>query len=1502
MTDQSSAEAHSRVKTLFTYLQELHRVRTPPVANLAEYKWNLPLQNLPEGPTIELGARLGNTFEGAGSYLLRVGRPEEVPCPEPTKVLSQKLARGWDEPHRVARLKRTQGEPHSPALRRSFSTWNEKREDWKKKQAPAALFSQLFEIWTNFERESEKYQLYIGDGILSASHTDGPVYHPLLLQRVELHFDAKIPAFTITVSPGAPEIYAPLLRHMMVDGKALHQIQSVFAENPCDPLGEKETDQFLKELVHTFWPDGFYGVEPQGPTPPAKASVFRKAGFFIGHRTQDYADAIQRFLDSSEFSTRPSEALLRVIGIDTTANEEERTPVDPLLTHPANPEQIRAIQRLQDTGAVLVQGPPGTGKSHTIANLIGHLLAEQKTILITSHTSKALRVVREKVAAPLRSLCVSVLESDDDSTQQLEESITGILNYLSSTSEKEIGLEVEALREEREQLVADQKALSTELLELVAIEFSQLHFGDQTLSPGQLAISLGESEEQHGWIPGKIDIEKPLSLTPDEISELYELSYQVAQTDGVEEADKLPNLDQLPTPDEFEAHLEEARKQNRLSTVSHDDLWVHVEQTRARLLELAEFAKAAEKGLIGTEGWVLECISVGMKGKEATESWRTLSKIIREAAKRIPPRKDLVLKHGPEVQLDWPLKDQLTVCREIVAHLTAGKKLGGIKQALKRDWKTFTQACKTDSGPPESVEQFQAILDHLEITNMRHALALRWDRQMVPLGVPSARELPSPIEETTLPYAERMRTAINWAEDYLHPCEAAFSKAGLDWAQLTARVELPDHKHGNLLRLRKMLSVHLPRVIEAREAFVEQNALFEVRAEWLGYLDQGIDQEQPFSSDLSTYLREGNTGEYRRVFDEASALTKKIPALARRNELLARLSRVAPTWSDAILKNTPPHDSGALPGAGEIEKAWEYRSKKQQLEKITSVDIDDVQTRLNQTTSSLHRVTARYVEKLAWGAQIGRVGLEEQQALAGWLALHKKIGKGSGKNAARLREEAKKTLVKCRAAVPVWIMPLSRVVENFDIGSTKFDVVILDEASQCDILGLVCFAVADQVAVVGDHEQVSPYAVGHKVEKIQGLIDELLQTIPNKQLYDGKTSVYDLARQSFGGTVRLLEHFRCVPEIIQFSNQLCYGGEIRPLREASSAAVRPGVVNRPIADGYKDGKTNEQEAREITALIAALIEQPEYKGCTIGVISMVGTEQSLRIDSLLRRRLSVAEYKRRRILCGNASQFQGDERDIIFLSMVDTPSIDGRRLAIKQRDDVKKQFNVAASRARDQMWVVHGLDPEKDLKAGDLRLKLLNYAQKPDVLAQTKSDQEPTSFELDVAKCLREKGFQIVVHGAVGNYQIDLVASGQSGARVGVLCDGGRDQSAEELEERIGRQMTLERLGWSFVRVSASGFYAARQDTVAKIVERMESFGVTPGVGREPDQEEESELISRVIKRAQAIRNRSQSLEYVPMPDFSTPPEDSQDSQDLERLQTQEDLPQEDSVPNEEEE
>jgi very-short-patch-repair endonuclease len=397
--------------------------------------------------------------------------------------------------------------------------------------------------------------------------------------------------------------------------------------------------------------------------------------------------------------------------------------------------------------------------------------------------------------------------------------------------------------------------------------------------------------------------------------------------------------------------------------------------------------------------------------------------------------------------------------------------------------------------------------------------------------------------------------------------------------------------------------------------------------------------------------------------------------------------------------------------------------------------------------------------------------------------------------------------------------------------------------------------------VVGDHEQVSPYGVGHRIDKIQGLIDELLDDIPNKQLYDGRTSVYDLARQSFGGAIRLLEHFRCVPEIIQFSNLLCYAGEIRPLREASSARVRPALLVHPIQGGEKVDRVNEEEAREIAALVTAVCEMPEYDGCTIGVISMVGTDQAVFIDALLRQHLPAAEYRRRRLLCGNASQFQGDERDIIFLSLVDSPQGD-RRLPILRRDDAKKVFNVAASRARDQLWVVHSLDPARDLKPDDLRLKLIGHAMAPGwkaTEAQFRAGTRPPSpVERQLVDALRARNLRASLHVPIGDHIIDVVAEGRDGDRVAIQCDGGREQSEEQLAVAVERQLTLERLGWRFIRVRASAFSLDPDQAADRIVARLSELGIGEGGGQPTRREDPTgDLDARVRARAEQIRRGS---------------------------------------------
>jgi len=419
-------------------------------------------------------------------------------------------------------------------------------------------------------------------------------------------------------------------------------------------------------------------------------------------------------------------------------------------------------------------------------------------------------------------------------------------------------------------------------------------------------------------------------------------------------------------------------------------------------------------------------------------------------------------------------------------------------------------------------------------------------------------------------------------------------------------------------------------------------------------------------------------------------------------------------------------------------------------------------------------------------------------------------------------------MVNCRQAVPVWIMPLAKVVENFEPGQSPFDVVIIDEASQSSVTELIAFYMGKQVVVVGDDKQVSPDAVGQDLTTVNGLIDEYLQGVPNRHLYDGKLSLYDLAAQSFGGVISLLEHFRCANDIIQFSNALSYDFKIRALRDTSQSLIKPHVVAHRVAGIRGENKTNLIEATEIASLIAAMFQRAEYDSKTIGVISLVGEEQAILIETILRQRLEPDAIEDRLLLCGNPAQFQGDERDVVFLSMVDSPS-DGV-LSLRAADNFKKRFNVAASRAKEQMWVVHSLNHSTDLQADDLRRRLIEHALDPSQISrqiEAAQQRAESEFERQVIQIMVARGYKVVSQWSVGAYRIDMVIVGVDD-RLAVECDGEQYHTHDELERDIERQMVLERLGWKFERIRGSIFFRDAERAMKPIFDRLRKLGIAP--------------------------------------------------------------------------
>ena len=216
--------------------------------------------------------------------------------------------------------------------------------------------------------------------------------------------------------------------------------------------------------------------------------------------------------------------------------------------------------------------------------------------------------------------------------------------------------------------------------------------------------------------------------------------------------------------------------------------------------------------------------------------------------------------------------------------------------------------------------------------------------------------------------------------------------------------------------------------------------------------------------------------------------------------------------------------------------------------------------------------------------------------------------------------------------------------------------------------------------------------IGIDESAVHELISQHISDIPHSDLLDIKTSLYDLSKMRFPGVITLKEHFRCVPEIIEFSNQLAYSGEILPLREEISDPTWKSVIDIRVPDGYRDPgtDTNPPEAQFIVEKITELCSDPRYDGKTIGVISLLGDGQAALIEHKLIEAIGEQEMEKRRIRCGNAYHFQGDERHVMFLSLV-VAAGEGQRIGAMTKEADVQRMNVAASRAQDQMWCVRSL-------------------------------------------------------------------------------------------------------------------------------------------------------------------------------------------------------------------
>ena len=582
---------------------------------------------------------------------------------------------------------------------------------------------------------------------------------------------------------------------------------------------------------------------------------------------------------------------------------------------------------------------------------------------------------------------------------------------------------------------------------------------------------------------------------------------------------------------------------------------------------------------------------------------------------------------------------------------------------------------------------------------------------------------------------------------------------------------------------------------------------------------QSSSKSHDLNHEFLVALEERNTQTLAHCLERLELLEKGRAALSERESLNVRLRSVAPKL-ECQLQNTFK-DNAWDERVEKFEPAWKWKLADNWVREFGKEHNEiALETSLKQLTNEEQETTSKLAAAKAWDNCLSKLTPFQRANLVAWkTAVNNMPRTLTAKRRPRLLRQAQEAMDNCRGAIPAWIMPLYRVFETIPPAPECFDVVIIDEASQTGPEGLILQYLAKQCIIVGDDQQISPDAIGVPEDEITALVKKYLDDIPFKDNYHPLTSIFTFAAILFGGRIVLREHFRCMPEIIQFSNQLCYTGTpLKPLRQYSLNRLSPIVVHH-VKNGRREGPSghvlNKPEADELVETITKMCSLKEYAGKTMGVISLLGDAQAKYVENELLARLSPADLEKRRIVCGDAYAFQGDERDVILLSMVDAPNESGRPLT---GEADKRRFNVAASRAKDQVVLFH-TPTLNELRRECLRYKLLQYYQNaishPDrvagvdlkqlrELAKGPRTQKPhdigTSllfgswFEVDVCLDIADRGFKIIPQYNIAGYFIDMVVEGTSN-RLAVECDGDEWHGTEQYESDVTRQRILERCG-----------------------------------------------------------------------------------------------------------
>ena len=251
-------------------------------------------------------------------------------------------------------------------------------------------------------------------------------------------------------------------------------------------------------------------------------------------------------------------------------------------------------------------------------------------------------------------------------------------------------------------------------------------------------------------------------------------------------------------------------------------------------------------------------------------------------------------------------------------------------------------------------------------------------------------------------FIKKVKALLNWYEN--------------NWVHYTSKVQ----KY--LIELdacNELCVVDLENPIESMNYILNDLFIKEFQQEYYSkLLEKIIDETNVYKEFLTQYkidespldgliisVEEKDISKYEYSYKKLISFYNKREIYLRRAELLEKLEKFAPDWTEAIKKREGIHGNSSVPR--DIELAWKWNQLNNQINRINSYDPNIIQREIDKINELLMRNARELAYEKAWYHQINNTTAEQTQAIRGWRQTMKQVGKGTGKNAPRLLRKAR---------------------------------------------------------------------------------------------------------------------------------------------------------------------------------------------------------------------------------------------------------------------------------------------------------------------------------------------------------------------------------------------------------------------------------------------------------------------------------------------------------------